>query len=124
MNTRRTFLKLVGAGGVSLACQPLLHSAPKGAPRASEGLLDEIERRACRYFYDMADPDSGLVRDRATSEEIYAPSVASIAATGFGLSALAIGDSRGYYEPGQAIARTRATLRFLCDHAGQERGFF
>lgn len=94
---------------------------PQGA---SDRLLDEIGRRACRYFYDMADPNSGLVRDRASPDEPYAPSAASIAATGFGLSALAIGASRGFLERSLAEARVRTTLQFLCERAPQEHGFF
>jgi hypothetical protein len=104
--------------------QRIAKGEKKGATEASDRLLDEIERRACRYFYDMADPDTGLVRDRASADEPYAASVSSIAATGFGLSALAIAQNQGYLEPGQAQARTRTTLRFLCDRADQERGFF
>jgi len=92
--------------------------------RASDKLLDEIERRACRYFYDMADPKTGLVRDRASPNEAYAPSTASIAATGFGLSALAIGAGRRYLDPAAAQARARTTLKFLCEGAAQEHGFF
>jgi hypothetical protein len=72
----------------------------------------------------MADPNTGLVRDRATGNEPYAPSVSSIAATGFGLSALAIGTGRGYLDPPAAQNRTRITLKFLCDQAAQEHGFF
>src|SRR5689334_3399877 len=72
----------------------------------------------------MADPGTGLVRDRGSTRESYAPSAASIAATGFGLSALAIGASRNYMERGMAEARVLTTLRFLCDQAPQERGFF
>src|SRR5438270_12868919 len=113
----------MAAGGVSLAAQRTSIAAPKSAPRASKGLLDEIERRACRYFYDMAAPDTGLVRDRATAEEPYAPSASSIAATGFRLSALAIADSRRYLEPGRALNRARRTASALCHRAAQQRGF-
>jgi hypothetical protein len=102
----------------------MIKGARKEPTEASDKLLDEIERRACRYFYDMADPESGLVRDRASADEPYAASVSSIAATGFGLSALAIADERKYLDSGLALARTRVTLRFLCDRADQERGFF
>jgi hypothetical protein len=94
---------------------------PKGA---TDKLLDEFERRACRYFYDMADPNTGLVRDRASATEPYAPSASSIAATGFGLSALAIAAGRGYLDPALAQARVRTTLKFLCERVDQEHGFF
>jgi len=90
----------------------------------SEHLLDEIEKRACRYFFKMADPNTGLVRDRAAEDEPYAPSVASIAATGFGLSALAVGAQRGFLDRNAAQYRVRMTLQFLCDRAEQEHGFF
>ncbi len=92
--------------------------------RASDRLLDEIARRACRYFYEMADPNTGLVRDRASANEPYAPSAASVAATGFGLSALAIGAGRRYLDPAAAQARAAKTLKFLCERADQEHGFF
>lgn len=105
-----------------MVCLPA--AAIVGPDRASDRLLDEIERRACRYFYEMADPNTGLVRDRATANEPYAPGAASIAATGFGLSALAIGATRRYLDPGAAGARVRKTLQFLCESAPQEHGFF
>jgi hypothetical protein len=92
--------------------------------RASDRLLDEIERRACRYFYEMADPNTGLVRDRASANEPYAPSVSSIAATGFGLSALAIAVSRRFLDRSAAEARVLATLKFFCERADQEHGFY
>jgi hypothetical protein len=101
-----------------------LRASSNPPKQASDHLLDEIERRACRYFYEMADPNTGLVRDRASADEPYAPSASSIAATGFGLSALAIAASRNYVEPGLAQARAKTTLRFLCENVDQERGFF
>jgi hypothetical protein len=91
---------------------------------AGEKLLDEIERRACRYFYEMADPNTGLVRDRASLNKPYSPGVASIAATGFGLSALAIADNRGYLDHSKAQSRVRTTLRAFADRVDQEHGFF
>jgi hypothetical protein len=94
------------------------------AADSNDHLLDEVERRACRYFFEMADPDTGLVLDRALTNAPYAASVASIAATGFGLSALAIADSRRYLDHDKAEARTRTTLKFLCERAAQEHGFF
>jgi hypothetical protein len=87
-------------------------------------LLDEIERRACRFFYDMADPHTGLVLDRCHVDSSYHAGVSSIAATGFGLSALAIADSRGYQEHDAIQKRARTTLEFLLDGAQNERGFF
>jgi hypothetical protein len=109
---------------VSIGSQSLLKAS--GAKPGIEGdrLLDEIERRACRYFYEMADPNSGLVLDRAAVNDIYSPGVASIAATGFGLSALAIAARRYYFDRSAIESRVLKTLKFLCEHTDQERGFF
>ena len=75
-------------------------------------LLDEIERRGCLYFFEMADPHragAGSYRGQAP----YRPGVASIAATGFGLSALCIADTRGYLDRAAVKARVRTTLQHL-----------
>ena len=89
-------------------------------------LLDEIERRACCFFWEQASPETGLVKDRcnarkATTDDSIA---ASIAATGFGLTALSIGDKRGYISRSEARSRVLTTLRFLHDKLPNHRGFF
>src|SRR5215472_11793490 len=121
--SRRNFFHTLSAGLVSIGTNRLLKAANTEPDQINEQLLDEIERRACRYFYEMADPNTGLVRDRADTDETYTPSVASIAATGFGLSALAIAASRRYIEARDAQSRVRTTLKFLCEQAAQEHGF-
>ena len=75
--------------------------------------LDEISRRAVLYFWEQADPNTGLVNDRAGNfaEDNY--TAASIAATGYGLAALPIGVERGWIESTAAAERARVTLRFL-----------
>ena len=120
--SRREVLRLLTTAG---PIATVVSRSAEGKQSPLNGrLLDECARRACRYFYEMADPSTGLVRDRASAREPYAASAASIAATGFGLSALAIGASRGYLDRGAAESRVRATLRFFCERAEQEHGFF
>lgn len=50
--------------------------------------------------------------------------VASIAATGFGLTALCIAADRNWITRAQAVERTRNTLRFFESRAFQQRGWF
>jgi hypothetical protein len=71
-------------------------------------LLDDVERRGFQYFWDLADPRTLLIPDRAPT-----PSFSSIAAVGFGLTAYGIGAERGYVPRAQAATRTLATLRSL-----------
>jgi len=114
---RRTFL----GGLVASAAAPLLRAQES---RGTDRLLDEIERRACAYFYEQADPETGLVLDRAGLHTPYAPAACSIAATGFGLSAMCIADQRGYLDTPVARDRVAQTLRFLIEGAAHEHGFF
>lgn len=90
----------------------------------SDRLLDEVERRACLYFFEMADPKTGLVLDRAEVTDHYRTGPASIAATGFGLSGLCVADMRSYLDRSAIKSRVRHTLEFLNLHTQHEHGFF
>ena len=98
---------------------------PKGAPYqgTDEQLLDEIERRSFDFFWNEASPNSGQVKDRALAHGGDKRRMSSIAATGFGLSALCIGDRRGYRKPAEIQERVRKTLQFLWNMPN-EHGFF
>lgn len=92
--------------------------------------LEDLSRRAFLYFQDHADPNTGLVLDRAQSNgaahDATHPShnIASSAATGFGLTALCIAAERGWIARSDARARVRKTLRFFAERAAQEHGWF
>ena len=83
-----------------------------------------MERRVARYFYEQAHPATGLVRDRARADGRETRRVASIAATGFGLSAIAIADRRGYLPIGAAQERAERTLEYLAHRAFHQHGFY
>jgi hypothetical protein len=82
-------------------------------------LLDEIEHRAFRFFWEQADPHTGLINDRAGNFGPDDYTVASIAATGYGLAALPIGVERGWIDHDQAANRARLTLQFSLTLAHQ-----
>ncbi len=97
------------------------------SPR-DEAFLEDLERRSFQYFWDQASPATGLVLDRtrtdgAASDEEHRY-IASIAATGFGLTATCIASEHGWINRSEARARVRATLRFFADRALQEHGWF
>jgi len=111
---------------------PVRPSPPRTAAPASpfsaedEQLLDDLERLTCCYFFEQASSETGLVKDRCNARKAATDNtiVASIAATGFGLTALCIGDMRGYISRSEARARVLTTLRFLHDKLPHHRGFF
>jgi hypothetical protein len=71
-------------------------------------LFNDIEYRTFRFFRNTTVRGSGLAPDRWPSVPF-----ASIAATGFALTALPIGVERGWMTRAAARTRTLATLRFL-----------
>lgn len=91
---------------------------------ADERLLQEIQERAFRYFWEAASPHTGLVRDRSRADGREEREVASIAATGFGLTALCIAHQRGIAPARRVIGRVKTTLRYLWKHLPQHHGFF
>ncbi len=89
-------------------------------------LLNEVERLSCCYFWEQASPETGLVKDRCNARRAGSDNstVASIAATGFGLTALCIGDLRGFLSHSEARGRVLRTLTFLLEKLSHHRGFF
>ncbi|MBK5258527.1 MAG: hypothetical protein JJE51_02975 [Thermoanaerobaculia bacterium] len=73
-----------------------------------EQLLDLVQQRTFRFFWERANPVNGLVPDRWPS-----PSFSSVAAVGYGLNAYGIGAERGWVTREAAAARVLLTLRFF-----------
>ena len=96
--------------------------------KSDEAFLEDLSRRSFQYFWDQADPQTGLVPDRARMDgsplDENHRNVASIAATGFGLTALCIAAERGWVDRTQARERVRNTLRYFSTRAFQEHGWF
>jgi hypothetical protein len=109
--------------------KPAQH-APKKMPSLGlvtpedEQFLEELERATFQFFWDQGNPKTGLVKDRCNTRTTDNGIVASIAATGFGLTALCIADKRGYISRAAALERVRATLQSLWSRLPNHRGFF
>jgi hypothetical protein len=112
------------------AIEPQQQPPPPGATKASgllpedEALLEEIEKANFLFFWEQSDKDSGLVKDRCNVRAEDKTTVASIAATGFGLTALCIGQQRGYISFADARERVLTALRFFWKKMPNHRGFF
>src|SRR5208282_3900686 len=96
----------------------------KNLSTGDDGFLDGLEKASFRYFWDQAHPETGLVLDRCHARDPVTNEVGSIAATGFGLTALCIGEERKYVLRRAAEARALNTLRFLWKKLPNHRGFF
>ena len=145
--TRRGAMKLMGAAAVyGAVAGPYAKafgyqtkaSAGQGKVTASAPLIDlsdedvafleELERSGCLYFMEQASPVNGQVLDRALSKtttgKLDIRFTSSIAATGFGLTALCIANSRGYMPTAKIRSQVVRTLQFHLNKMPHERGFF
>jgi hypothetical protein len=113
--------------------QPVHPSPQPEIGAAAIALLDEIEERGAHYFYERADPQTGLVYDRSAATGVGLPAygyghdyptAASIAASGFGLSALCVAAQRGYLPQHDCEARILTILDFFAHRCPHNRGFF
>ncbi len=101
------------------------HALPAGAlVREDDQFLDDLEKANYLYFWEQAHPGTGLVKDRCNTRATDTGNVASIAATGFGLSAICIAQQRGWVSISDARDRVITTLRFLQRKMPTHRGFF
>lgn len=118
MIDRRCFsaTALLAVGGLAAdRAAALAGRRPKRTTGATPlpALLDDLEHRTFRWFWDTGNPANGLVPDSWPN-----PAFCSIAAVGFALTAYPIGVARGWISRSAARARTLATVRFF-DRAPQ-----
>jgi hypothetical protein len=120
--SRRTFLEL--AATVSIAGAATQKTPPPAIPADDDAFLEELEKANFQFFWEHSDPHTGLAQDRCNVRTNDNSTVASIAATGFALTALCIGQQRGYVSYPDARSRVTNTLRFLWKEMHNHRGFF
>src|SRR6202453_964699 len=121
------FAKLLAASSTVAQPSPSISGAPGTAVLSAEEdqFLNEIEKASFLFFWEQGSSNSGMVKDRCNVHNNNNQHVAaSIAATGFGLTALCIGNQRGFIENDDALERVFATLRFLWKKLPNHRGFF
>jgi hypothetical protein len=137
--TRRKLLWHLIGMGVSLPLAAALGStakpdqrhtglaSPPSPPALSsddDQFLDAVEQVNFRYFWEQTNPAVGIIKDRSNTKMSDSGIVGSIAATGFGLTALCIGQQRGFVSLPEARERALTTLNSLWNLLPNHRGFF
>lgn len=127
-------IRLAGVCGVALLGLPLslpsLSNSSAWTLQEDAGFdqdaafLDELQARALLFFNEHSDQLTGLTRDRAPTDGSPSDSPASIAASGFALTAWCIGDFRGWMSRDEVVQRTLTVLQFVHDKVEHERGWF
>jgi hypothetical protein len=126
LSRRELIAHLLSAGGAAAARQkaPALPPVEPVFTPEEDHFLNDLEYANFQYFWEQAGPLTGLVRDRADVNKRAGSVLASIAATGFGLTAMCIGQKRGFVPYGKARDRVATTLRSLANWQPNHRGFF
>ena len=128
--TRRQVLQSLAAAGGMRTSANASRPQPgnRGNPKAGdEAFLDDLERQGCLFFWEQASDKTGQVLDRARNDLKGSRDprrMASIAATGFGLTALCIADKRGYLPHAQIVDRVRTTLDWHLNKFPEVHGFY
>ncbi|HOI32280.1 MAG: glucoamylase family protein [Bacteroidales bacterium] len=77
---------------------------------SEETLLNLVQEKTFRYFWDHAHPVSGLARERLNSGE-----TVTTGGSGFGLMVLLVGIERGFISRSEGIERLSTITNFLAD---------
>jgi len=138
LRSRREALQILAAGlsiplvhdwGVlgAQAQTPASKANTSGLPALSpedDQFLNDVENANFQFFWEQGSPRTGMVKDRCNVQTERQGDAASIAATGFGLTALCIGAQRGFIPTTTVLERVFVTLRFLWKKLPNHRGFF
>jgi hypothetical protein len=109
---------------------PDLHTAPAPMPMPStltpedDQFLNELEHANFLFFWEQANPETGLIKDRCNVRTKDTSLAASIASSGFGLTAICIALMRGFVSYEDARTRVLKSLNFLWHKLPTHRGFF
>ena len=97
----------------------ILLSADLSFAQTDEEFLDKLEHDSILYFLREMNPSNGLIKD---SSRPGSPS--SVAAVGFGLTSICIGQSRGWIAKEDAYYLVLKILKTFRDAVPNEHGFF
>src|SRR5690606_3926178 len=114
-------------GYTILTIAVLLAACNGGAPKnnanginvdtlSDDSLLTLVQQQTFQYFWDGAEPVSGLARERIHIDGEYPQNdedVVTIGGSGFGLMALLVGIERGFITRAEALERFDRALGFL-----------
>ncbi len=79
-------------------------------PISDEALLDTTQRYTTLYFFDFAEPKTGMARERSNDTN---GDIVTTGGTGFGIMALIAGAERNYFSRKEAFSTIQKMVSFL-----------
>jgi hypothetical protein len=87
---------------------------------SDNALLDTIQARTFKYFWDYGHPVSGLARERSNAT----PETVTSGGSGFGIMAIPVGINRNFITRTQGLQRMQTIVSFLKNTAQKFHGAF
>ena len=122
MKNLRSYILLVSIVVVVNCCsgnkgKPIVSDSSSGTKTLSDdSLLTLVEYRTFQYFWDGAEPNSGMARERFHIDGVYPENDRNVVTTGgsgFGLMAILVGIDRGFITRDEAVDRYFKIVTFL-----------
>lgn len=95
-----------------------IDSSDKFPQISDSALLTLVEQQTFKYFWDDADPTSGMARERASQPQV------TTGGSGFGVMAMLAAVERGFITRDQALTRVSTIVNFLTNSATRYHGAF
>lgn len=108
-----TFIVLIG---LLSSCSSTSNSdSTEGTnPLTDEQLLNQAQKDALKYFWEYAEPNSKLARERYhTDNPSFEANIVTTGGSGFGLMTIIVGIERGFVPRAEAVSRLTTALNFL-----------
>lgn len=94
--------------GVSRVFYSQIDPTPKFPLISQEELLTKVQEQTFRYFWDFAQPNSGMARERNTSGNLV-----TVGGSGFGVMSIIVGIERGFISRQEGVERWYKIVAFL-----------
>ncbi len=104
------------AGLYFIGCSRERKSSSVDEDITDDSLLTLVQYRTFRYFWDGAEPNSGMARERIHMDGVYPENdrnVVTSGGSGFGVMAILTGIERGFITRQDGVARLRQIVAFL-----------
>jgi len=88
------------------------------APLSDEALLDTLQYQTFQYFWEGAEPTSGMARERIHMDNIYPQNdqnVVTLGGSGFGVMAILVGIERNFITRQEGFERLNKIVDYLAD---------
>ncbi len=112
----KNFIYSITAAGFLLSCNSVPKSAQTSTNLTDEQLMTQVQKDALKYFWDYAEPNSLMGRERYHEDGNYPKNdqhVVTTGGSGFGLMTILVGVERGFIPRQDAVKRLTHIADFL-----------